>query len=112
MNWFNTLPGSKTARPGIESYLLRRMPRYFVLATLLPVLAAMLARFFPSGESAADIAASLKLVDIVAFGVIVLNWTLLLTLSIACYILRVMKGPAYVADAYPLEDSDQPQRRV
>jgi hypothetical protein len=36
------------------------------------------------------------------FGVVVLHWTLVLTLALGCFIVRVMKGPAYVADAYPL----------
>ena len=35
-------------------------------------------------------------------GVVVLHWTLVLTLALGCFIVRVMKGPAYVADAYPL----------
>ena len=36
------------------------------------------------------------------FGVVVVHWTLVLTLALGCFIVRVMKGPAYVADAYPL----------
>jgi len=28
--------------------------------------------------------------------------------NIACVIVWLMKGPAYVADAYPLPDSDRP----
>ena len=34
-------------------------------------------------------------------GLVVLHWTLVLTLAIGCAIVIVMKGPAYVADAYP-----------
>ena len=34
------------------------------------------------------------------FGVVVLHWTL----AIGCSIVRVMKGPAYVADACPMPD--------
>jgi hypothetical protein len=36
------------------------------------------------------------------FGVVALHWALVLTLALGCFIVRVMKGPAYVADAYPL----------
>ena len=39
---------------------------------------------------------------------IVLHWTVLFTAAIAAFIVVVMKGPAYVADAYPLNDSDTP----
>ena len=34
-------------------------------------------------------------------GLVVLHWTLVLTLAIGCAIVIVRKGPAYVADAYP-----------
>ena len=39
-------------------------------------------------------------------GVVVLHWTLVLTLALGCFIVRVMKGPAYVADAYPCPDDN------
>ena len=45
--------------------------------------------------------------DVVA-GVVVLHWTVVLTLAIGCIIVMLMKGPAYVADAYHLNDSDRP----
>lgn len=37
-----------------------------------------------------------------------LLWTLVLTLAIGCAIVMLMKGPAYVADAYEMNDSDKP----
>jgi hypothetical protein len=37
--------------------------------------------------------------------VVALHWSLMLTLAIACFIVRVMKGPVYVADAYPLPNA-------
>ena len=37
-------------------------------------------------------------------GVVVLHWTLVLTLAIGCAIVILMKGPAYVADAYEMEE--------
>jgi hypothetical protein len=46
----------------------------------------------------------LLLWDYTMFGVVVLHWSLVLTLALACFIVRVMKGPAYVADAYALPD--------
>ena len=38
------------------------------------------------------------------WGVVALHWMLVLTLAIGCFIVRVMKGPASVADAYPLPE--------
>jgi hypothetical protein len=34
----------------------------------------------------------------------VLHWMLVLTLAPGCLIVRVMKGPAYVADTYPMSE--------
>ena len=41
-------------------------------------------------------------------GVVILHWTLVLTVGIGCVVVMMMKGPAYVADTYPLSDSDLP----
>ncbi len=45
-------------------------------------------------------------------GVVVLHWALVLTLALGCFIVKVMKGPAYVADGYPLpsEIAEPPTR--
>ena len=40
----------------------------------------------------------------VMLGLVMLHWTLVLTLAIGCVIVMLMKGPAYVADAYPMEE--------
>ena len=41
-------------------------------------------------------------------GLAVLLWTLVLTLAIGCAVVIVMKGPAFVADAYPPPGRDAP----
>jgi hypothetical protein len=33
-----------------------------------------------------------------------------MTVAFAAFIIKLSKGPAYVADAYPLVDSDKPKR--
>lgn len=50
----------------------------------------------------------LQMVDIAALSIVVLHWTAVLTVAIAAFIVTVMKGPAYVADAYRVEDSEPP----
>lgn len=108
MTWLRKLPGSRRHPPGLEWRLLRRMPRILLLGTLLPVLAAVAARAWPIGGSLQEIAAALDMVDIYAINAVILHWTLVLTLTLACIIVWVMKGPAYVADSYPLPDRDRP----
>jgi hypothetical protein len=108
MSMFNQLPGFVRTPAGLERVILRRMPRAFVLSALVPALAALAARWFDWSGSEAAVAASIQMVDFVAIGSVLLLWTLLLTLAIGAFIVMVMKGPAYVADGYPLVESDQP----
>jgi hypothetical protein len=49
---------------------------------------------------------ALQLWDYTMAGVVALHWTLVLAVGLGCLIVRVMKGPAYVADAYPLPGDD------
>ena len=35
---------------------------------------------------------------------LILHWTVLFTVGIAAFIVMMMEGPAYVADAYPLDE--------
>jgi len=50
-------------------------------------------------------------VDIIAIAMAVTVWTAVLTVAIGCFVVIMMKGPAYVADAYELEDSERPRPR-
>ncbi len=113
MNLFNKLPGFVQSAPGLEHLVWRRLPAILMWGTLLPLVLAganhVLAPVAPESTAGAG---ALLLWDYTRFGVAVLHWTLVLTLALACFIVRVMKGPAYVADAYPLPqpidaDSDE-----
>lgn len=108
MNWFNRLPGYKRTPYGLERSILRRLPSILLAGTLLPGI-ALLALWLTQGAnvSAADQRAFWQLGYMVLGGVI-LHWTLVLTVAIGCVIVMVMKGPAYVADAYPVSHRDQP----
>ena len=109
MNLFNKLPGFVRSAPGLEHLIWRRLPAILLWGTLLPLGLAALNRAMapPVSESGAS-AGALLLWDYTMFGVVVLHWTMVLTLALACFIVRVMKGPAYVADAYPLPQPIDP----
>jgi hypothetical protein len=47
------------------------------------------------------------LFDYTMIGLVSFHWTLVATVAIGCFIVRVMKGPAYVADAYRLPHEDR-----
>jgi hypothetical protein len=46
-----------------------------------------------------------KLIDYVSIATGLTFLTAILTVSIGCILVKIMKGPAYVADAYPLPDA-------
>jgi hypothetical protein len=105
MNLFNKLPGFVPSAPGLERHIWRRLPAILFWGTLLPLVLAGVNRVLaPAAPESGVSDGALLLWDYTMFGVVVLHWTLALTVALGCFIVRVMKGPAYVADAYPLPD--------
>lgn len=106
--FFRRLPGSLRAASGLEQRVWRRLPALLFWGTLLPLLLAGLNHWLaPAATPDAPLDGAVLLRDFVLIGWVVLHWTLVLTAAIACFIVRVMKGPAYVADGYTL-----PQKRM
>jgi len=103
MNWFGKLPGFRTSPPGLERDILRRLPRVLWLGTLLLAL-RLLEWLDPPLESTGG----LSMVDVYVISLVVLHWTVMLTLAIGAAIVWLMKGPAYIADAYALEEAENP----
>ncbi|MBK7052584.1 MAG: hypothetical protein KBF98_05575 [Rhodoferax sp.] len=108
MNWLQKLPGSQRTPYGFEWVLLCAMPKVLAVGTLLPALAAWVARYFLMAGSAAELARHVQLFDYVMLGLVIFIWTLVLTISIGCIIVWLMKGPAYVADGFEVSHSDAP----
>lgn len=107
MNLFNKLPGFVKTAPGLEHLIWRRLPAILLWGTLLPLALAGANRVLAPavGELGASNGA-LLLWDYTMFGVVVLYWPLVFTVALGCFIVRMMKGPAYVADAYPFPDEN------
>lgn len=108
MNLFNQLPGFARSPAGIERVVLRRLPAVLLAGSLVLGVPSVIARIAPWPGSDADALVRIATVDIVAISVLVLHWTAVLTVAIAATIVLVMKGPAYVADPYPLPDVERP----
>jgi hypothetical protein len=108
MSLFNILPGSQKTPAGLERRILRRLPRITWVGTAVFAALALAARALPWSGSEADIWTRIHTIDIYLIGLAILHWTVVLTVGIGAFIVMVMKGPAYVADAYPLVESDHP----
>jgi hypothetical protein len=114
MALFNILPGFQKSPPGLERRILRALPRVLWQGTALLGLLALAAQFWPWTGHEAEVFTRITTLHIGLISLLVLHWTAVLTVAIGAFIVMVMKGPAYVADAYPLEDADSPsagQRR-
>jgi hypothetical protein len=101
MNGFNKLPGFVRSAPGLEQRIWVRLPAIWLWGTLLPLVLVGLDWGFALLAAPSDGSAQL-LRSYTMIGVVVLHGSLVLTLGLGCFIVKVMKGPAYVADAYPL----------
>jgi hypothetical protein len=102
MNLFNRLPGFPRTPAGKERVVLRLLPRTFLLGTLLLAIPSLLARLIASPDEALAVTTT----DIYVISLIILHWTVVFTIGIAAFIIMMMKGPAYVADAYPLQEAE------
>lgn len=104
---FNKLPGFQQTPAGAERVTLRRLPRIAWIGTLLLMVPSLLARLAIWFEFSSESASMPGMVDIYVISLIILHWTVLLTVGIYAFIVLAMKGPAYVADPYPMNDADE-----
>ena len=112
MNWLKRLPGFTQTAPGLEWVLWKKLPWIWLVGTaLLLVLIGLLAFYTPDGSNP-QVERELTLWLYMAIGVLVLHWTLVLTVGIGCIIVMLMKGPAFVADGYEVQHSDSPGEEV
>lgn len=103
---FKQLPGYPRPPPGLERQILRALPRLLWAGSLLLALPSLLVRLWLLEQP--DLATGTLIVttDIYVVSFVILHWTVLFTVGIAAFIFMVMKGPAYVADAYPLDEDE------
>ncbi len=107
MKLFKKLHG-RLVPPGLELRILRRLPRIALLGSLVPIALAVLVRVLPA-EPGVDAAKHVQTVDIFAIAIGITFLTAVFTVAIGAVVVYIMKGPAYVADAYEVEHSDEPK---
>lgn len=95
--------------PGRERSILRRLPVWLLGGTMVPLLMSLIVRLIPAEGGSREIAKQYMSVDILAIAIGITAWTAVLTIAIGCVIVIIMKGPAYVADAYSMERPEKPE---
>ena len=108
MSWLNKSPRSIRSPSGWEWRIWKKLPLVWLVGTLLPVAMGLVAWWSVPAEEGAPLDPEVMRFVFVMVGVVILLWTLVLTLAIYCGIVMLMKGPTYMADSYPLPDSDRP----
>ena len=109
MNLFRILPNSRRVPPGLEWAILKKLPMVLLGGTLIPVFFSFLNHAFPPDGPPLIVSRHLTSLDIFAIALALTVLMTVLTVAIGCFIVVMMKGPAYVADAYPLSDSEHPE---
>ena len=94
--------------PGLERRILRQLPKALLIGTLIPIGLSVIVRVLPPAENVDPDKAILN-VDIFSFATVLTFWTAVFTVAIGCVVVIIMKGPGYVADAYPVAHASQPQ---
>jgi hypothetical protein len=108
INPFTRLPDSPCCQPGLERQILRRIPMALPVGAAVILAPSAILRLGSWDMHPQEMAAIVSKVDMLALGVLLLYWNLMVALTWGAFIVMVMKGPTYVADSYPLIDEDSP----
>lgn len=95
------IPGYQVYEPGLERKVLSELPQFIVMGSLAIALPSLLAHLLLSSGAQ-------RIIDILVIATEVFFLGMVMTLGFAALIIMLAKGPAYVADAYPLQDFDTP----
>ena len=87
------------------------MPVAALASIVLPFSLAWAARLYFPGAGVDNVDKAIKSVDIFAWSLSATLLTAVFTVTIGCVVVWVMKGPAYVADAYPVAHANRPARQ-
>lgn len=104
MQYLRRLSLRRSEHPGLEWTILRYSPKVFFWGTVVLVLSILIVQYgsnYPISQ--------LQLFEIYLLAGLSFLWIMLFTVTLYAFIIYLMKGPAFVADAYYLEDSDFPK---
>jgi len=111
MRLLTKLPGFMPTQPGFERTILRTFPFALAGGLAILLLPSVLIRLWSAFPDAITLRGLVDKTDIYTFGAILCYGYLMVTIAIGAIIVSLMKGPAYVADAYPLIDADKPAKQ-
>ena len=88
------------------------LPLVMAAGVFVPLFLSAIVRLFPLIIPDADISRLQIGIDILSLSLFFTVLSGVMTVAIGCITIVLMKGPAYIADAYELDDADRPDREV
>lgn len=85
MNLFNRLPGSTRTPPGKERLVLRKLPKWLWVGSILLATPSLLVRLVADDQAAQTI----MTIDIYVISLLILHWTVGFTVAIAAFIIML-----------------------
>lgn len=104
-------PPDRYYPPGLEWWLLKRVPRFSLFGLLGFGLAWMLVWLFPHAGDPAQAEMQIQRWEFALLGGFIFFITMVVTVVIGCVFVVIMKGPRYSADSYRVEDAERPGER-
>lgn len=93
---------------GLEWRILKMLPMVMTAGVFVPLFLSAVIRLFPLILPEADIDRLQIGIDILSISIFFTVLSGVITVAIGCITIVLMKGPAYIADAYELDDADSP----
>jgi len=93
---------------GLEWRILKMLPMVMAAGVFVPLFLSAVVRLFPLIIPEADISRLQIGIDILSISLFFTVLSGVITVAIGCITVVLMKGPAYIADAYELDDADRP----
>ena len=109
MNWLQKISDGRSAEPGLEWTLWRKLPLIAFAGSLLPLLVGGLVWLLGDAEAGAAQERWQQILAYMVLGAILFHWSMVVTVALGCIIVMIMKGPGYVADGFSVSHSDQPR---
>jgi len=97
---------------GLEWRILKMLPLVMAAGVFVPLFLSAVIRLFPLIIPEADTSRLQIGIDILSISLFFTVLSGVITVAIGCITIVLMKGPAYIADAYELDDADRPDREV
>ena len=88
------------------------LPLVMAAGVFVPLFLSAVVRLFPLIIPEADISRLQTGIDILSISLFFTVLSGVITVAIGCITIMLMKGPAYIADAYELDDADRPDREA